>query len=302
MRVAAKSTIDPLQLKERVRKGARYIELHTLEEHMRDRTVEENLQILAGVDVEVAAVHLPITSKYTFEGLQHKESFEVIERCFEMAERLSEYNGGMIEIIMHYELNVRQSRGWGILDKCVERMGYLLDKYKHVSVGLENLQILCEGEKEDVAKIEGRNSYGFENIELVKIMRARLNTQRVGVVIDTCHALTTIRYIQTLYPAEQRQRYKVEYSLRDYFERAKGYIRVIHLANSVGNGLSAGHGVGFDTQEDEKLFEEIMQYIGEVEFQGLLTLEVQEQDYGDCKVFEKLKLQVEEYMEHKLIA
>lgn len=286
MQITAKSGVSLDQLKERKNKGAKYIELHLFEKDVNsDESIRKILKNIKKSGLSIKAIHIPIDRKYSIEGLITEEGFKIIQNTCSLAEQISQIMQEPIHVVLHQELNLEQLKTWGMYDLILEKLKFILDEYKNIIINLENLPIF------DVKKysFEMYSNYSFQNIELCKELRSDLKTERFGTVLDTCHAISTIKLIQGLVEFGLHE----NITLEDYFKENKEYVNIIHLSNARGFGYDNNHGIGFDTEEEIELLKELLEYIKEIDFQGILTLEVQEENYLNCVVFEKLKKQIE---------
>lgn len=287
MQITAKSGVSLEQLIERKNKGAKYIELHLFEEDIKSiNSIEGILNNIKEAGVYVKAVHIPIDRRFGIEGLITTEAYSIIENTCNLANAIGELNSEIVCVVMHQELDMSQLNDWGIYNKIFKSLRKILYKYQHISINLENLSMF--NVKDDNFGL--RSNYTFQTKELCMKLREDLNTDRIGLVLDTCHALSSIRHIKSFYELGLHN----ETTLKDYFEENKEFLNVIHLANAIDFGYGDGHGVGFDTEEDVEILKEILGLVKEIDFKGLLTLEVAENDYLNCIVFEKLQKQVEE--------
>lgn len=117
-----------------------------------------------------------------------------------------------------------------------------------------------------------------------------LNSKRIGTVLDTCHAIISIQVTDRW----RKEGFCEVLSLHKYLEANADCMNIVHLSNAKGYGFGIDHGVNFKSQEDIEVFEEIMKILKDRNYQGLLTLELQEVDYADVKEFPVLKKMVED--------
>lgn len=289
MQILAKSGVDLRQLNDKKNKGAECIEMHLFRDDVSTfHSVQETFENIKKSELKIGAVHTPISSKYSIEGLLNVEGFRIIENTCNLASMIAELQKKQIHVVLHQDLALEQLLDWGMYKTILEKIEGLLSQYEDIVINLENLSMHYFHE----TKIESRNNFFFENVELCKRLRKDLSTNRIGTVLDTCHALSTIRHIKDFSNLGLCK----EIYLEEYFEENKDFLNIIHLANARDYGYGEGHGVGFDTNEDVFLLKSICKMIKDINFNGLLTLEVGENDYLDCQVFPRLKNQVEYMM------
>lgn len=287
MIVAAKSGVSKEQMADRVLKGAEFIELHLepsdIDTEEKRNEIIRNMQE-TGLDVRV--VHTPIDRQFKLEGLAKDEGFKTIEETCILANNISKITNHDTHIVIHVELNLEQLLMWGLFDIIKYRISYLLKEYPHVIMDIEN-ETAIELYK---GRFELKNSGRQESVDVCRKLREELNTNRVGLVLDTCHAISSIRLLQ--FYIDNGLHNKI--ILKDYFTERAEYLNIIHLANAREFGDNKNHGTDFDTDEEVDLLREIVGYIRQICFDGVLTLEVQEEDYLDTKVYPKLHSQLKD--------
>ncbi len=278
MIILSKSGVSLAQMQDRKRKGVKEIELHLIETDI--DTAEKRANVINNmkeVGLEVRIVHTPIDRKFKLEGLATEYGSKIIEDSCILANDIGLLSGKDINVVIHHELNLETIKVWGIYDIILEKVDYLLKTYPNIIIDLEN---------ETVYELFGgafglRNSYGNQNLYICEELRKDLQTDRIGLVLDTCHAISSIRLLQHLVDEGICKPLDL---YEDYFKEYSKYLDVIHLANARDYGYDDNHGIGFYTDEDMELLKEIVNYIKDIKFDGKLTLEVQEENYLDCKV------------------
>lgn len=288
LRIAAKSSTSRGQLEERARKGVKYVELHIFkEEDIREGILDD----INELGLEVVAVHHLLGRHNKLEGLAYgKDSYRQADKVCALADELS-YRGegrlnGDVAVIMHSELTLDQMVSFNIIDKVEMACDRLLKKYENISIGIENETVIVRRQGED--KIDLVDAFAWGNKEKCRYLSKRLETHRIGLVLDICHAISTIRIMNNWKDTGVVPDLRLEEYIRKYSE----YLDIIHLANARGYGFGKGHAVGFDTNEEIELLERIVDTIREIQFNGVVTLEVGEDDYLDIKRFPVLRSQV----------
>lgn len=285
----AKSSVSYYQLEDRKNKGAKFIELHLNEgDIITKKKRKEIVYNLKKLNLIAKVVHVPIDERFTIEGLLNENGFRVIENTCKLAQEISEEISQEMHIVMHQSLSLIQLKNWGMFEIIKGKMKYLLDTYPNIIINIENLTVFSM----DSDKFELRNNYFNENINVCKELRFILKTDRIGTVLDICHAISSIRILETFI----NKNYHKQIYLRDYFLINKQFLNVIHLSNSIGFGMGTGHGVGFDTKEDLDLLKEILSYVEDINYKNIITLEICEKDYLDTIEYRKTKRQVDEIL------
>lgn len=280
MHIVWKSGVGPEQINDRLRKGVSKIELHLNECDLDNvELLEANLDY---VRERIEIVHIPISDKYGIEGLNSEENKAIIHRTFELAQRIS--NGErIIDVVVHQTLALDRLNIWGLYDKIVKELEVAFKKYPNIRINLENLTIMGLSDLERKEGIEYkfcRDSYFDETLKLCEELRKDLKTDRVGLVWDVCHGVSTNRLMKSLI----EQNYTYDISEEQYVKTYLPYLNVIHLANTKGLGYAKGeHGTTFDTEEELEDLKHIIRLIIDNNYQGKVTLEVWEEDYTDVK-------------------
>jgi len=283
MYLTAKSIIEEKNLLDKRRKGAKNIELHLVVGDVYDkRQVQTQLITLKNSKMEIVSVHAPIERICTLEGSMSKSGFDLLDNTCYLAQKIADYRGKNIDIVLHHELDYEQLMMWELMDKIADEINVLLIRYKNVVINIENLMNMCS----DKGDIYFANSYVQSNIDICENLRKYLRTNRVGVVVDICHILASSKILGKL------DEYKEQLDLEDILINSREYLNIVHLANSRGIGFRDGHGCGFDTDKEREKLRFIIDTLKEIEFKGSLVLEVGELNYLDSIEFEKLFKQV----------
>jgi sugar phosphate isomerase/epimerase len=167
-----------------------------------------------------------------------------------------------------------------------EKMPYLLDlietfiseglmKYERIIFCIENV-IPCKVSNK--GGVYFRNGVFFDNVKLVKYLREKLNTDRIGTVLDTCHMFVTLELLRRVFTEEYKHHVE-DINMRKFFEENSKYCELIHLCDVKGLGYNKGeHGIKFE-REDMFLLGKILQYYQEFDFRADITIEILEEDY-----------------------
>lgn len=301
MRILAKNGVYLEGLIDKSRKGGEQFELHMLQTDILNREVDEMMQELGGFAPRVRIVHVPIERKYSVECLNGGMPVE-LHKIFKLATKCGELHNTQerMVVVFHMEMGVTELRTWGLLSNIVRELRTLLYTYPLVDVVFENLMPVCLDNK----KVFFANNYYLDTFELVRTeLIPQLGEElgnRVGVVFDVCHYLATTEWMAGIcglgVEGEQLE------SILTFMQRSefKETVKVIHLANSRNMGVYQDHGVGFDTEVEVQRLHSLLQVLSEMDYAGYLTLEVQEDDYSNSQVFEKLNSQILKWKKHQI--
>ena len=287
MKILAKSAFNEEQLNAKVACHAEGIEIQLLSELIngkvgRYHTAEEVFDLDKLKKYDIYCVHAPILSLYglsdvNLEDMVDFEDFVLLDQVFNIANAIGEYHNRRTIIIVHSELYREKMIGLGDTWKRVlNSVGCLLLKYPYTELAIENITPIRNAHK---APVYLSNNYKFDNVVMAKELRKQLNTDRVGTVLDICHARITDKYMTEIYKILGDE--PEDYSLDNYFKENKDVIKLIHLADMKGCGYGKGqHGTPFEeTEESLNALNTFIDLYTKYNYSCLVTLEVAETDF-----------------------
>ena len=283
--IVAKSDLSAPRLLNKKQLGADKIEIQLLESFLtEDFDPNKSIELVMKTGVEVCAVHVPIISKINIEieCLKDKKTCEMFYMSCELAERFANCTGKPVLVIMHIGWTMNEfHRNPEILEKTDYILSSVLERSKNIEIGIENIIPII---KRTGFNPESRNGYLFDNVDYAKYFCSKYKTNRVGTVLDTCHALTTIRFFNLLKEHGMRG---VDFTLDDYFKNNSELIKLIHLANVKGLGYEPfTHGITFtDNYSDMQLLRTIIDLYFKHSYSCPVTIEVIEKDYDNALNF-----------------
>ena len=286
MKILAKCSTDIRQIEDRLKKGATGLELHTFMEDIatKDKALETYKRIRPYKEY-IKVLHLPIHLKCNIEGL-NALSDHTIERGLVIIQSLSDDDDEQKHIIFHQDLHMRHLHNFNLYEPIKAQLQKLLEEYPNVTYNLENLMLLNNYQ----GNLEVKSSYFDANVELCKALKRDLNTDRIGIVTDTCHMISTNRIYNHIFGKDL-------YNINDYIRKYGEYINIVHLANATGYGINEGHGTTFNTsEEDIQILNEILHTLSEINYQGIMTLEVYEENFYDAQNYLKTLQTINNYI------
>ena len=172
-------------------------------------------------------------------------------------------------------------------------IGCLLFKYPYTEVAIENVSPIRKPYSGDLHLC---NNFHFDNVIMAKELRKQLNTDRIGTVLDTCHAMIAEKYISLIYEAIGDTE-PADYTLDAYFKQNQEVIKLIHLSDMRGSGYGKGkHAIPF-TENTLTRLQGILSLYYKYDYTCPITLEVEEMDLLNPKGFEtNLQLLAEEFL------
>ena len=287
MKILAKSAFTDEQLNAKVACNADGIEIQLLSELIngkvgRYHTAEEVFDMDKLKTYDIYCVHAPILSFYglsdvNLEDMVDFEDFVLLDQVFNIANTIGEYHNRKTIIIVHSELYREKMIGLGDTWKRVlNSVGCLLLKYPYTERAIENITPVRNAHQKPLYL---SNNYKFDNVVMAKELRKQLHTDRVGTVLDICHARITDKYMNEIYKILGDE--PEDYSLNNFFKENKDVIKLIHLADMKGTGFGKGqHGTPFEeTEESLTALNTFIDLYKKYDYSCLVTLEVSETDF-----------------------
>lgn len=286
MKILYKSRATKEQLQDRIDKGNNCLELHTEVEDIRD--IDSTMKVILNAGVDVYSVHAPITTRHTIEGSLGMENRADLRSTCELGQMCADEFGHMVEIVIHQELELFHMQEWGMYGRVLSFVEEILTRFPMIRINFENLS--------PYVRVQGRtyttNAYYDAPVCLAKKLREDLNTKRVGVVFDTCHALNSITHNKSA----SLQEIVEPHNFFEHLELFLPMMHVIHLSNARGWGFDEDHGMTFSTEKDIEFLHSILERLLQDKYDGLVTLELKEDSLLEAKNQEILKSQIDEYL------
>lgn len=285
MKIYAKSALNTEQLNCKINIGCDGIELQLLTELVNTGLGDYHLaKDVFDLDkfgnYPVSIVHTPLLSHYGMANVNIEsfcdEDFKLLDQVFYIANWFGKNQGRRVLVVIHSETDRTNmmliSDTWKTV---LNAVGCLLFKYPYTELGIENVTPLRNVASGDIHLC---SNFHYDNIEMVAELRKELDTDRIGTVLDTCHAMITKKYMTAIFK-EFEELPCEDYSMDTYFAKNKDYIKLIHLASMKGSGYGKGrHGVKFNDENIDEL-KEIMGYYKKYNYTCPITLEVEETDF-----------------------
>lgn len=283
--IHCKSSIDVEQLDARKKLISDGVELQLLGDFLENnKTTKEYIEDMKDYISDIKVVHVPIKHGddiLELQMLSEKEYQNLFHRVAELSQNIAQMNKRDVLIVIHNK--------WLIDDYFVQKELYKsvcdflkleLESFPNIKIGIENVvpftdcktnRTFCSGSFPEYA-------------EIAKDIRKRLNTEKIGTVLDTCHAFVTIKTMRAI---SEVAKYTVDIDIEDYYKANEGICFLVHLCDVENMGYNKyEHGTGFDKNNKEKLVQLIelhKKYINNTD----ITLEVLEKDYLNCENYAK---------------
>lgn len=295
MIITSKSELLYEPMMDKKNKGAECIEVYLPSEGL-TKEVAEYLELVKRTKLDISAVHSPMIVGYEIDDLVNTENYKAIRKVFMLANEIGKMLNKEILVVMHMEGNLEIFKRYEMIGIIKNRVEEILSDFTNTNFAIENSMFFKFNNSTEKAT-HSRANYLYESVEIVEYLNKTLNRD-IGTVFDTCHALSNIRLIKEMSDIE----FLEKVSLWDYFNEFKDTVKIIHLANSIGLGYGIDvHAQPFKTTEDKLLLSYILGFIDKIEFNGYLTLEINEDSYVDSVNWLKTKNLVDNIIASKEI-
>lgn len=295
MKIFAKSALLKEQIDTKMDIGLDGIELQ-----IRDELIEMNTDKILGFDdileiekiakYPIEAIHAPISNyvpKYCadLEYLLDSNQVHSFNEILYLADKIGKYKEKEIIIIVHTSLQANDKFfDSDIWDMISERLKYFLNMYSNIKIAIENVtpfEMIKNG------SFTLRNGYDFSNVKIALKLREILHTNRIGTVLDICHAQITNKHISSIYKLLNKEQL-IDYSIDSFMKENKDTIFLIHLSDFKENGYGKGnHGISFNDITGPNKIKNFLEIYEKYNYSCPVTLEVSEADYLICDGYKK---------------
>lgn len=203
--------------------------------------------------------------------------------------RLANYFGKQqntkVIIIVHSETFYDFISGVGkAYENIVNMFRQNLKIFPYIRIGIENvtpIRSIGSGKELHLS-----NNFKFDNVEMVKRLRYDIPefADRINTVLDTCHAMISKKYIDSIYrEVNEDDKEPEDLALEGYFEKNAETCCLIHFAGMKGSGYGNGrHGTPFHlgNKEEMSMCHDILSLYFKYHYTCPLTLEVEDTDFA----------------------
>lgn len=277
LNIVGKSALENIQLVNSVRDGFNTIELQLFGDFLTTPNEKIFKDILSVDGLMISSVHSPLlySREVEIEDLGDSNTSYPILKTFYLADLLSQHYKKPMPVVVHAsssmdELLLKKD----LLYKIVRELDIAMQLFTNVEVCIENtIPVISKG-----ARYSTKNSFLFDTVDICKFLREQLKTTKVYTVLDTCHALTSIRFMEETKEFTN----KSTVTLEDFFLNNGNYTRIVHLNNVIDLGLKAGqHSTPFSptNMKDVELLSNIITYINKYTTNVDCVLEINEEEY-----------------------
>lgn len=296
----AKASLELAEIEEKIHCGCDGIEYNLTDDFIiHGANFEKNYDNRIFTMKNVEVVHVPYYSNHQLMNLERifqHEDLSPVDNVFSLAQYCANVWGHRVLVVIHCSLSYYDFLEYELFRKhLVKSLDFFFSKYSDVDMAIENVipleyypdfgksPFLCNGTFSDTA-------------DIVVWLQKHFG-ERVGSVLDTCHALMTEKYMNLLLgaadflPYENRPAH-IDYKIDRYFQMNQSICKLIHLNDFIDNGYQQNHGTVFQTQEKLNM---ILNLYQKYNYNCPLTLEIREDDYTNCVNYRKLKRMIEHW-------
>lgn len=289
MQIIAKSAFDESQINAKLDAGCDGIEIRLLDDFFtnigeRSKSCASVLTHLPIGKYKVTAVHTPLLkSDVTLEDYLFKNT-DALYQIYDFANYLGKKQDKSLILILHMNSSSDDILGNGAMWlKVLDVFGDLLRRGSFVDIAIENVTPV----RNHMGHLTLCNNFEFDNVRVVKALREKLKTDRIGTVLDICNAKMSIEYLHDIYAKLGLQ--ESACSLRDYFMLNGPVVKLIHFADYIGSGYGPNqHGTVPNTDATNEFVKLYEQY----NYTCPVTIEVYEDDYLVNRNYSLTKLQL----------
>lgn len=300
MKLYAKASLDINEIKEKIYCGCDGIEFNLTKEFMlygNSFLDHYSKEIFTAHNIE--AVHVPCMANGQMIHMEHifqHEDHSAITNVFRLAQYCAKVWNHRVLIIIHCGLSMYDFMEFELFRQVLEsRLEVLLKEYPLVDMAVENVVAMeYKPEKEAIPRL--CNGIFLDIVEIVSYLREKFG-ERIGSVLDVCHAMMTEKYMSLwlkeadFYPkAEEKLPDKINYQIENYFKANQKVCKLIHFNDFTGNGYQINHGTAFTSQAK---VDYLLELYRKYQYDCPLTLEIREDDYKNCVNFRKTKSLIE---------
>lgn len=248
----------------------------------------------------IRAIHVPIAREgmLNIEFMANPVFQNKLSNICDLANSIAKQQGKSVTVVLHSEMDFNRIINTGIYVGIYNYISRLLNEYLFIEIVVEN--VLPLNYYSDTKNFNLRGNFAFEGVKLVKKLREDLGTDRIGTLLDTCHAKQAGKVLINLLSyldLELEDRYL---SMDNYFKQNADVCKGIHLADCVGFGYKKGqHGAGY-TEDNHVGLDLAIELYFKYNYNCPICLEIQEEDYSICSNYEINKKLLEDAIEHEM--
>lgn len=298
IRIYAKASFHSAEIREKIRCGCDGLEYNLQEDFLRKGSCFETCYLQEIFTMHnVEAVHVPFYGDGQVMNMEHvfqKKDVSPIRHVFRLAQYCAQVWQHRVLVVIHSSLSYYDYMQYEMVRRRLEEvLGQFFAEYPMVDLAVENV-IPMEYKQNSKESPRLCNGTFTDLPQIICSLREQFG-ERVGTVLDLCHAAMTEKYMNLLLSAAEFLPQKnlpehLDYSMEHFFKMHQGICKLIHFNDFTGNGYMQNHGTPFQDQEKAAAWMRLYETYG---YDCPLTLEIREEDYQNCVNYRKTKQMLE---------
>lgn len=290
MIINGKASLNYNQIIDRVQKGTPNIEIQLLNEFIENPKYcipEDILNLIQNNECNIQVIHMPLWENYEYE-VEKKETKKMVEKVCQFAQTIAEIEQHSVLIVIHISDSIVNLSNYNMLNKLKTLIVNCLETYKNIEIAFENTININLKKNNNIyftnSVTLNDNKFIFSNIEFATF----INHERCGIVLDTCHLLITknlFKKLERFFECKLNSKKIIE----EAFQQATSFIKLIHLNYAEKHGNDEFHSLPFlkTNKKSMKYLKYFMKLYKKYNYNCMITLEINENNYLDAKNFEK---------------
>ncbi|MDE7310347.1 MAG: hypothetical protein K2N87_01815 [Eubacterium sp.] len=298
IKIYAKASFHSAEIREKIRCGCDGLEYNLQEDFLRKGSCFEACYLQEIFTMHnVEAVHVPFYGDGLVMNMEHvfqKKDVSPVRHVFRLAQYCAQIWKHRVLVVIHSSLSYYDYMQFELVrGRLTEVLGQFFAAYPMVDLAVENV-IPMEYKQNSGESPRLCNGTFTDLPQIVCSLREQFG-ERVGTVLDLCHAAMTEKYMKALLAAAEFLPQKnlpehLDYSMEHYFKMHQGICKLIHFNDFTGNGYMQNHGTPFENEEKAVAWMRLYEKYG---YDCPLTLEIREEDYQNCVNYRKTKQMLE---------
>lgn len=304
IRIYAKASFVPEEIREKINCGCDGLEYNLREDFIKNGDCFETYypkEIFTMYNVEV--VHVPFYAQGLVMNMEHVFQHKdpgPIRNVFRLAQYCADIWQHRILVVIHSSLSYFDFIEYELFrSHLVGVLRQFFADFPMVDLAIENV-VPMEYKPDRKESPRLCNGTFTDVTDMVRWLRERFG-ERIGSVLDICHAAMTEKYMTALLAAadflpQEECPDELDYSMDHFFRAHQGICKLIHFNDFIGNGYLQNHGTPF---RDPKKAGDLLEMYRKYNYDCPMTLEIQEENYKNCINYRQTRAMLETLQESR---